>query len=185
MDTGPSSTQYWIDRAAEINYTDDLGHKGDEDYYDGRNPIEDVALAPHIAWNEADRAMALKKAAESRDLQPGQWIELDWPPTGHLWTPGYVYWTEFESCVTHSDAYNERGDETEFEDCDDCRQRERIVESPAEWTFSVRGSIYEVRFDSQGCERDREIDEDSFEVCMVEQDPANILIGPPGNGFRD
>ncbi|MET0996568.1 MAG: hypothetical protein ABWY20_22000 [Mycobacterium sp.] len=47
-----------------------------------------------------DRTNADKKSALEAigiyDLQPGQWIELEWPPAAHLWDPGNVYTTEFE-----------------------------------------------------------------------------------------
>jgi hypothetical protein len=43
----------------------------------------------------------LERAVGIYDLEPGQWLELEWPPVAHLWDPGIVYTTELEPCQAH------------------------------------------------------------------------------------
>src|SRR5574337_1510812 len=48
-------------------------------------------------------ALAGQEAVRIHGLQPGQWIDLEWPPPGYLEDPGYVYTTDFEPCEAHAE----------------------------------------------------------------------------------
>jgi hypothetical protein len=53
----------------------------------------------------------------------------------------------------------------------------------AQWKWTTTLRINEIEFDREGTERDVEIHSDNtFEVAIIEQDPRNIMIGPPGEG---
>ena len=111
VDTGPLSTLHWYDQAADAAVTVERVRNADD--YCGSDPIEDVALAPMVEWTDADKKTALEKAIGIYGLEPRQWIDLEWPPVAHLWDPGAVYTTEFESCPAHV----EQGSD----DCPDCQ----------------------------------------------------------------
>ncbi|MET7768710.1 hypothetical protein [Nocardia sp. NPDC005366] len=115
-------------------------------------------------------------------IEPGQWLDVEWPPTGGMSDEGHVHWTEFEPCEKHYETYDESGDESAFGDCESCRQRERVVDK-AKWTFHTTVRTNRIYFDGAGHERDREEDSDAgVEVAVIEQDPEDILIGPSGEG---
>ncbi|MCP2289349.1 hypothetical protein [Nocardia amikacinitolerans] len=180
VDTGAATAEFWRQRAAESHV--DVDRVGDSPSYTGFDPIEDVALEPIVHWTEADKKAALEKAVEG-GLEPGEWIDLDWPPQGFLYSEGYTYQTEFSPCLAHEDAYGESGDETSFENCEDCRQSETVVEENAKWRFTTTMWLYEVDFDENGDERiPQGYAENGFEVRVIEQDPRDIMIGPPGAG---
>jgi hypothetical protein len=182
-DTGPASTRHWRQRANEASVR--VEPLGDPSDYDGFDPIEDVALPPQIRWNDADKRSALEKAISIHGLEPGQWMEVEWPPEAHLTDPGHVYTTEFEPCETHVERYDESGDETAFDGCQHCYNAERVVENLAKWSFTTELKINEICFDREGEEFEKEIYCDrAFSVAIIEQDPGHILIGPPGQGRR-
>jgi hypothetical protein len=53
----------------------------------------------------------------------------------------------------------------------------------AQWKWTTTLVIYEIAFDHEGRESDREIHTDQVhEVAITEQDPRDIMIGPPGEG---
>jgi len=116
----------------------------------------------------------LEKAIGIYGLEPGQWMDVEWPPEAHLWDEGNVYTTEFEPCAAHveEESYN----------CPDCDASvEEVVEHMAQWKWTTTLWIHEIDFDQEGQERDREIYSDrAFEVATTEQDPRDIMIGPPG-----
>ncbi|MFH5207416.1 hypothetical protein ACHIPZ_04155 [Antrihabitans sp. NCIMB 15449] len=180
-DTGPASTQHWRQRANDASvWVETLGYPSD---YDGFDPIEDVALPPRIRWTDADKRSALEKAIGIHGLEPGQWMEVEWPPTGYLTDPGHVHTTEFEPCEAHVERYDDSGDKSAFGDCKGCEHAERVVENLAKWSFTTELRISEIRFDREGEECDKEIYRDrAFAVASIEQDPGRILIGPPGQG---
>jgi hypothetical protein len=177
VDSGPLSTLHWYDRAADA-HVDAPGRVGNPWSYNGIDPIEDVALAPKVEWTEADKKVALERAIGVYGLEPGQWFDLEWPPTAHLWTPGHVYTTDFEPCAAHLEA--------DDEDCPDCQDSVReVVEEMAQWKWTTTLRIYEIEFDHEGREVDHEVHaEQAYEVAITEQDPREIVIGPPGAGTR-
>lgn len=179
VDIGPDSVKHWYDRAREAGVTvEPLGDPADSII--GIDPIEDVALAPRVDWSAGDEKRALQEAIRIYGLELDQWIELDWPPTAHLSDSGYVYTTDFEPCEAHFGAE----DEAVCDGCSDCQDSVReVVEQPAQWKWTTTLRINEISFDCDGDERDREVYSDlAFEVAVIEQDPRDILIGPPGAG---
>ncbi|MBF6060458.1 hypothetical protein IU500_06650 [Nocardia terpenica] len=86
VDTGRSSTRFWQERAAESHVG--VEFVGDPAEHCGNDTIEDLALPPMLPWTDADKKVAMERALEIASLEPGQWIELDWPPTGSLYSPG-------------------------------------------------------------------------------------------------
>jgi hypothetical protein len=174
-DTGPASTKHWFERADDAAVTvERVGNPAD---YRGSDPIEDVALAPRVAWSDADRKEAMEKAIGAYELEPGQWIELEWPPTAGLWDPGYVYTTDYEPREAHAH-------EGAYGDCPDCADSvQEVVESMAQWRWTTTLQVNQLAFDREGNEcRDEVFSDNAFEVAIVEQDPRHIVIGPPGEG---
>lgn len=125
-------------------------------------------------------ALAGQEAVRIHGLQPGQWIDLEWPPTGYLEDPGYVYTTDFEPCEAHAESE----DDAVCDNCPDCQDSVcEIVEQMAQWSWTTMMRINEIRFDREGNESDNEVYSDqAFEVAIIEQDPREIMIGPPGEG---
>lgn len=183
LDTAPENSRFWFERADAAGV--DVGRRGpDSDSY-GVYTIEDVALPPQLSWQAADQRVVMEKFIDRHGLEPGQWLELEWPPDGHLTTEGHVYWTEFEVCEAHSETYYETNlCEIDFEDCERCVQPERIVEFPAVWCFTTTVRTFEISFDTDGHERAEEVDRDDVTVGELEQDPDDILTGPPEPGRR-
>lgn len=181
VDSGPLGTVHWYDRAGEA-HVDAPERVGNPWYYRGADPIEDVALAPKVAWTDADKKAASERAIESCGLEPGQWIDMEWPPRASLWSEGNVYVTDFEQCPAHADEDNEQV----TNDCPDCQASAReVVEDMAQWKWTTTLWIREIGFDRDGREYDTEVYIDqAFEVATTEQDPRDIRIGPPGRGER-
>ncbi|WP_146100678.1 hypothetical protein [Nocardia nova] len=180
--TGPGSARMWLERAAAAGMeTERVGDPWD---YHGIDPVEELALPPDVAWTAADKKAAMESWIDVFGLEPGHWIDLDWPPEANLWSLGHLYRTEFEPCEAHAEAYDDvDGDESYFEDCADCSQVEVIVEEMAQWKWSTSVKLMRLDFSSDGEEFDRQVDRDGcFEICTVEQDPRDIVIGPPGRG---
>lgn len=172
------STLHWYGRAAEATVDSPEPARDPWDYR-GADPIEDVTLPPKMAWSETDRKVALEKAVGIYGLEPGDWLELDWPPRGSLWSPGHVYMTPMEPCEAHIE---DDGDD----ECEDCVASVRQdVEEMAQWKWITTLRFNEIRFDRDGAEYVAEVDIDqAFEVAITEQDPREILIGPPGHDTR-
>ncbi|WP_342802094.1 hypothetical protein [Nocardia sp. No.11] len=177
---GYKSAQHWRERLAELGIEREVRLRGEEPYYDGINPIEDVAYPPRIEWSATDHAAALERVVAQYALEPGQWIELEWPPQAYLWSEGHSYRTTFEACETHSDEND--GDETiesELEECGDCTQSEWVIEKPATWNFTAMMTVREVVFDHSGEQQFDEVERTSVDVFQYsELDPAQIVIGP-------
>jgi hypothetical protein len=177
VDSGPVSTLHWYDRAAEarVDAPERVGNPWD---YHGADPIEAVALAPDVKWTEADKKAALERAIATYGLEPGQWIDLEWPPVAHLWSLGNVYTTEFQPCTAHAEA--------DVDNCPDCQASVReVVEEMAQWKWTTAFRVQEITFDHEGRESDREVYTDqAHEVAITEQDPREILTGPPGADKR-
>lgn len=174
-DTGPASTEHWYERANDAAVpVERVGNPAD---YRGIDPIEDVALAPRVTWSDADRKEAMEKAIGVYDLEPGQWIELEWPPTAGLWNPGHVYTTDYEPCEAHAV-------EGGCDDCEDCNDSvQEVVEAMAQWRWTTTLWINQLAFDQDGTECHVEVyNDNAFEVAIVEQDPRQVVIGPPGEG---
>lgn len=167
------STLHWYDRAAEakVDLPAPVGNPAD---YEGA--IEDVALPPTVRWTDADQKTALEYAIGIFGVEPGQWVELDWPPAAHLWDPGRVYQTDFEPCEAHVDE--------ESEGCAACDESvQQLTERNAQWKWTTTLRINEIAFDRDGKEYSTEIYSDqAFEVATTEQDPREIVIGTPGQG---
>ncbi|SON62377.1 hypothetical protein MSIMFI_03902 [Mycobacterium simulans] len=180
IDTGEMSTIHWYDRADAAHVA--VAPVRDPVEYAGSHPIEDVALAPNVPWTNADKKAAMEKAIDIFGLEPGQWIELDWPPSGRLWDPGYVYTTEFERCEAHAEV----DDDSACDDCAECQVSVRdVVERMAQWKWTTALRINEIAFDGEGKESDAEIYSDNaFEVGIIQQDPRKVVIGPPGEGLN-
>ena len=173
VDSGQLSTLHWYERAAEAHA--DAPHRGGNlRDYQGASPIEDVALARKVTWTDTDQKDALENAIGIYELLPGQWMEVEWPPEAHLWDEGYVSTTQFEPCAVHVDE--------ECDDCPDCDASvHEIVEQMAQWKWTTTLRIHEIDFHYNGQERDREVCCDqAFKVAITEQDPRDIMIGPPG-----
>lgn len=177
----PTTTLHWYERADDAKVQ--VGPVGNPDDYRGSDPIEDVALAPRVMWTEADKKAALEEAIRIYGVEPGQWFDLEWPPTAFLTDPGHVYWTEFEPCDGHLQEYESDPDFDETA-CDACQSAVReFVEFMAKWSWTTTLRLYEVDFDIESAEFDREIYTDNmFEVATTEQDPREVVIGPPGEG---
>lgn len=145
------------------------------DYADA---IEDAAVVPLVHWTEADKKAALERAVGIYDLEPGQWLDLEWPPMAHLWDPGIVYTTELEPCQAHV--------EQDADDCAECDASvHEVVEQMAQWKWTTTLRIHEIAFDREGRECASEIYCDqAFEVAIIEQDPRDVMIGPRGRGQR-
>jgi hypothetical protein len=175
IDTGPASTKHWFKRADDAAVTvERMGNPAD---FRGSDPIEDVALAPRMTWSDADRKAAMEKAIGVYELEPGQWIQLEWPPTAGLWDPGHVYTTGYEPCEAHADG----------DACDDCAECQdsvqEVVEAMAQWRWITTVQINKLAFDRAGNEcHDEVFSDNAFEVAIIEQDPRDIVIGPPGEG---
>jgi hypothetical protein len=101
--------------------------------------------------------------------------------TAHL---GNTDTTDFEPCDAHAAIYGESADTGICDDCPDCQGSVReVVEQMAQWKWTTTLRINEIAFDREGIECDVEIYSDNtFEVAIIEQDPRNIMIGPPGEG---
>lgn len=182
--TGELSTLHWYDRASLSHVS--VEPVGNPDDYVGFDPIEDVARAPRVNWTDADQKAALENAIRIFGLEPGQWIDLEWPPRAHLWDPGIVYTTDFEPCQAHTDVYYGSGDSSASHDCPDCEASVReVVQQMAQWKWTTTLRIHQIGFDAEGRECDKEIYSDNtFEVAIIKQDPRDIVIGPPGEGRR-
>lgn len=170
------STLHWYDRAAAAT-VDSPEPVGNPAEYRGMGPIEEVALAPQMQWTDADKKAALEAVIGVYGIEPGQWFELDWPPTAHLYDPGNVYRTEFEPCQAHAE---DGGDD----DCRDCQDSvNEAVEEMAQWKWTTTLRINEIAFDRDCGEFSRESHvEQGVEVATTYQDPRQVLIGPPGQG---
>jgi len=182
VDTGEMSTIHWYDRADEARVY--VGPVGNPHYYMGSDPIDGVALPSHVHWTEADKKEALEKAVRIYDLEPGPWIELEWPPTPYLWDSGHVYTTDFEPCEVHAGPYWASDDTSICDDCPDCQASIReVIERMAQWKWIASLRMNEIGFDRDGNEYDTEVyGDNAFEVGIIEQDPRNLMIGPPGEG---
>ena len=148
------------------------------------DPIEDVALAPRVQWSDADMKEAMEKAIRIYDLEPGHWIELEWPPTAGLADPGYMDTTEFQPCEAHADLYFDSDNNTVCDDCSDCQASvQEVVEKMAQWSFTTTLRVNQLAFDRDGNEcHDEVFSDNAFEVAVIEQDPRSIIVGPPGEG---
>jgi hypothetical protein len=177
VDSGPLSTLHRYERAAaaHVDAPERVGNPWD---YQGADPIEDVALAQKVVWTDVDQKEALEKAIDTYGVEPGQWMEVEWPPVAHLWDPGNVYTTEFEPCAGHVE-----------EESDDCAVRDasvhEVVEQMAQWKWTTTLRINQIGFDAMGSECDEEVHcDNAFEVAIIDQDPRELMIGPPGEGER-
>lgn len=172
------STIHWYDRAdrATVDSPEPMGILGD---YRGVDPIEDVALPPQLAWSESEKKAALEEAIRVYGIEPGQWYELEWPPTAHLWDPGIVYQTEFEPCDEHVEV---DGDE----DCSQCQDSVRtVIDQMAQWKWTTTLRINAIAFDDDGREHSTEVHvEQGYEIATTAQDPREVLIGPPGRDWH-
>lgn len=170
VDTGRAGTTPWRDLAddcgVEVEY---VGSDGD---YDGFDPIEDRALPPTVPFKDADKKRALDEYIRSRGLEPGEWVDMEWPPEPSLWTEGHWYWSEIEPCSAH--------EEEESDDiCVDCEDsRTPVIDQMAEWHWTTTVLTYELNFMEDGSECEREYTEHGYEVATVEQDPRDVLLGP-------
>ena len=148
-------TRHWEQRAADGHVA--VERVGDPGSYSGVDPIEDLALAPDLPWGDADRKAMLEEAIRIHGLEPGQWIELEWPPTAGLWDPGQV-----------------NVDASEHE----------VVEEMAQWKWLAPLRILELEFTIDGSVGRREVYCDpAHEVAITTQDPREVLVGPPGKGI--
>ncbi|MGW5923479.1 hypothetical protein ACWFPY_31200 [Nocardia fluminea] len=177
---GYKSAQYWREQLAEWQIEPEVELRGEEPYYHEVYPVEDVALPPRIIWSATDHAAALEKVVAQHRLEPGQWIELEWPPRwADLYSEGYAYRTTFEPCEAHTELYDgDEADESVFGECDDCTQPDWFVEEPATWNFTAEMTRFEVAFDHAGEQRHHEVERERVEVFQYsELDPAQIVIG--------
>ncbi|APE36867.1 hypothetical protein BOX37_26340 [Nocardia mangyaensis] len=176
---GYKSAQYWREQLAARQIEPEVHLRGEEPFYHEVDPIEDVALPPRVIWSATDHAAALEKVATQHRLEPGQWIELEWPPRASLWSEGYAYRTTFEPCEPHAELDDrDEADESVVGECDDCIQPDWFVEVPATWNFTAEMTRFEVAFDHAGEEQHHEVERDSVEVFQYsELDPAQIVIG--------
>lgn len=171
VDAGPIGTKAWRDRADEIGVeVEYVGSAGD---YDGSGPIEDRALAPAVEWTDADKKRALDEYIESRGLEPGEWVDMEWPPEASLWTEGHWYWSEIEPCPDHK----EEDPEDVCMDCEDSRTP--VIDQMAVWHWTTTVQTYELEFREDGSERESEYADHGYEIATVEQDPRDVLLGPP------
>ncbi|MEV4158039.1 hypothetical protein AB0J48_33940 [Nocardia salmonicida] len=176
---GYKSAQYWREQLAARQIEPEVELRGEDPYYHEVDPIEDVALPPRIIWSATDHAAALEKVATQNRLEPGQWIELEWPPRAYLWSEGSAYRTDFEPCEAHTELCDgDEADESVFGECDDCTQPDWFVEVPATWNFTAEMTLFEVAFDHTGEQRCDEVARESVDVFQYsELDPAQIVIG--------
>ena len=167
------STIHWYDRAdlATVDSPEPVGIPGD---YRGVDPIEDVALPPRMAWSGPDKKAALEEEIRVYGIEPGQWFDLEWPPSAHLWDPGIVFQTDFTPCGVHAEL---DGDE----ECPECQDSvQDVVEQMAQWKWTTTLRINAIAFDDDGRERSTEVHvEQGYEVATTDQDPREVLIGPP------
>lgn len=171
VNTGRSGTRVWRELADEVGV--EVEYVCSEGGYDGFDPIEDRALPPAVEWTDADKKRALDGYIESRGLGRGEWVDMDWPPEPSLWTEGHWYWSEVEPCPAHQ----EECPEDECVDCEDSRKP--VVEQMAEWHWTTTVHVYELEFRDDGSEYEREDAEHGYQVATVEQDPRDVLLGPP------
>lgn len=171
-----ADTQHWFAEAERRGV--DIERVGDHGPYSGPDPIEDLALPPRVPWGPADHRAMLEDAGRVHGLAPGRWIELEWPPTAGLSTPGEVVTTRFAPCDRHEND----ADESRWDDCADCQDSVReVVERMAEWTWIAPLTVRQIRFDVDGTERSEVVYADpGHEVAVTTQDPRDVLIGPPG-----
>ncbi len=175
VNTGRSGTAGWHRRAEDEHI--DVEYLGDTGGYDGFDPIEDRALPPEVPWTDADKKVALDKYIELHGLARGEWVDMEWPPEPSLWTEGSCYLTEGEPCPAHLE-------EGEPDDCADCQASvtEEIAQMAVwNWTTTVR--TYEIGFSAAGEEREEEYADHGYLVATIEQDPRDVLIGPPHRGY--
>lgn len=172
------STIHWYDRAesATVDSPEPVINHAD---CRGSGPIEDVALAPELNWSAADKKAALEEAIRVLGVEPGQWYELEWPPTANLWDPGIVYQTEFEPCDEHVEV---DGDE----DCSQCQDSVRtVIDQMAQWKWTTTLRINAIAFDDDGREHSTEVHvEQGYEIATTVQDPREVLIGPPARDWH-
>lgn len=170
------STLHWYDRAdrATVDSPEPVGDHGD---CDRLGMVEDAALAPRMNWTDTDRKAVLEEAIRIYGIEPGQCFDVEWPPEAHLYDPGSVYESDMEPCDSH---VCDGGDD----DCVDCASSvQTVIESMAQWKWTTELQIFELTFDREGQEcSTREIVDQAFEVATTEQDPREVLIGPPGRG---
>ncbi|MBN3453336.1 hypothetical protein [Mycolicibacterium sp.] len=170
------STLHWYDRTEQAT-VDTPAPVGDPADYRGFDPIEEVALPPQMHWTDADKKVALDEAVRIYGIEPGQWFDLEWPPVAHLWDPSHVYQSAFEPCEAHVE---DDGDD----DCAGCQDSVRdAVEDMAQWKWTTTLRIHEISYDGEGQEFSTPTYvEQGYEVAATQQDPRQILIGPPGQG---
>ncbi|BBY96927.1 hypothetical protein [Mycolicibacterium fallax] len=175
-----ADTRHWFAEAERRGV--DIERIGDHGSYSGADSIESLALPPRAPWGPADHRAMLEDAVRLHGLAPGRWIELEWPPTAGLATPGQVVTTSFAPCDRHEND----ADESRWDDCADCQDSVReVVESMAEWTWIAPLTVRQIRFDVDGTERSEVVYADpGHEVATTTQDPRDVLIGPPGRDTK-
>lgn len=175
LNTGRSSTAAWRRRADDEHF--DVEYRGAAGS-DGRSgPIEDYALPPEVPWTDADKKAAQDKYIALHGLARGEWVDMEWPPEPSLWREGGCYLTDGEPCAAHL----EDGEPDDCADCQDSVTEEVDVMAEWHWTTTVR--TYEIGFSADGAEQQDEYVDHGYLVATVEQDPRDVLLGPPDRGY--
>lgn len=176
-DPGPDPS--WLERAERT--TMDVQPLGIPEDYVGVPP-EDGAVPPAVRWSAADKAAALDEMISRVGLEPGQYVDIEWPPEANLWSTGHVYQTPWEPCTAHEDE----PDAGATDNCGECEASVRtVVEEPAEWRFSTAATVYRLSFGDDGeIEWIEDYSETHVDIRSLTQDPRYVVIGPAGRGER-
>jgi hypothetical protein len=83
-----------------------------------------------------------------------------------------------QPCPAHVDEDREEM----IDDCAECQESvNEVVETMAQWKWTTDLRIHEIGFDHAGRETDHKVHRDqAHEVALTEQDPRDVMIGPPG-----
>lgn len=135
------------------------------------DPPEDRAVQPVMAWTDAHRVDALRRylAGYLRFLDPEDYVEMSWPPTGYLTSDGSWGYTAPDECDEHG---------TEWDDaCEDCQTCRPAWEEPgdgvdiyedASWSWTVQVTTYRVEDDHVDSDTDR------WHVAETDVDPRTV-----------
>ncbi|MBM7808305.1 hypothetical protein JOD57_004142 [Geodermatophilus bullaregiensis] len=137
------------------------------------DPPEDRAVEPTMRWATAHQVDALRRylASYLRFLEPGDWVELSWPPTGNLTTDGYWSYRDLIECDEHGTNWDddcavceENRDAWDHEDDPVC------IHSPAQWDWYV--DVQTIRTIDDGYEDG--VDVDSWLIMTTAMDPREV-----------
>lgn len=137
------------------------------------DPPEDHALPPLFEWSDELRQLAALAYIEERGgLEPGESLDLEWPPHGYLWTDGDWGWSEPEYCDEHPEP---------VADCALCAGEvvEPVVHDEARWRWAANVTVDRTDLLDDGAVDVRSVHEESWLLGETAHDPRHVEYAPP------